>query len=168
MAFDVYVGLRRFLMVDPVDWGLEKPAIQARRIAARVAIAAAIGARIYPVKLPQKVTYPAMRLTVVTATAQNILNGPASYDAPLMQVDVWAREASGVTTFRTVRALGRAVRERLEAYSGDLTDDAQSPAVTVHAGISFVESSESYESDADGGVFRHLATYRIGHGVGAA
>jgi hypothetical protein len=89
---------------------------------ADTSIAALVGARIYPRKLPATVTMPSIVLTKISEVRYGSLRGPASLARPRVQVDSWATTQDGAV------ALGTLCRQRLEGYSGTWTD-AGSPAV---------------------------------------
>src|SRR4051812_32278487 len=88
------------------------------------AIAALVVARVYPIRLPQKATYPAITYRRVSGVRENVLRGPASLARPRMQVDAWG------VTHDDATALGALVRQRLENYVGTWSDGG-SPAVTT-------------------------------------
>lgn len=77
-------------------------------------VSALVGTRVYPRKLPQNVTYPAIRYQrISTARSQfRDLSGRAGYARPRFQIDCWAlSEAQCV-------ALAQAVYQRLEGFGG--------------------------------------------------
>lgn len=163
--FDIYNGLRQFLMTDPDDWGAASAEDQARRIAARQAIASLVTSRIYPRKLPQNSPTPSIVLSLVATRPASVLKGAASMDWTTFQIDAWVREESNISAFARVRTLGAAIRGRLEGYVGLLTDASTSPAGRAHASIEWLDARDGYETDAVGGLYRFSADIRIGHSV---
>lgn len=148
---DSYVVLRAFLLAD-------------------APVAALVGTRIYPVKLPQNVTYPAMTLLRVTNRPPTPLKGKASANYERFQIDCWVRETSGAASFTQVLALGAAVKARLEAYVGPMSDARTSPATVYQTSVLFDDERDFFESDVNGGYFRHSADYKLWsnvHGVAA-
>lgn len=143
---EIYRALRAFLLTDPV-------------------IAAAVGTRIYPVKLPQAVTYPAITILRVSASRANVLHGAASLARPRYQIDCWVRETTGVSAFTDAQDLGGAVRHRLEGYTGVMTDSSTSPPTDYHTGVTFDDERDLFDPDVNGGYHRHSADYFIWHGV---
>lgn len=143
---EIYRALRAFLLADAT-------------------IAAAVVTRIYPQKLPQGVTYPAITILRVSAIRANVLNGPASLARPRYQIDCWMWEKSSTTAYTDAQALGGAVRSRLEGYSGVMTDPATSPPTGYKTGVTFDDERDLFDPDVNGGFFRHSADYLIWHGV---
>jgi len=148
---DSYVVLRAFLLSD-------------------APVAALVGTRIYPVKLPQNVTYPAMTLLRVSSAPPTPLKGKTSLNHERIQIDCWVRETSGATPFTAALALGAAVRERLEGYVGPMSDTRTSPATVYTTAVQFADEREFFEADVNGGYYRHSADYLLWsnvHGVAA-
>jgi len=75
-------------------------------------VAAQISTRMYPARLPQGVTLPAIVYQRVSAMRLNDLSGPSGFARPRVQLDLWASTYSGVKT------LARVVRQALDGYSG--------------------------------------------------
>lgn len=120
------------------------------------AIAALVVARVYPLRLPQKPTLPAIVLTRVSGVRYQPLRGQASLARPRFQVDAWASTHDGAT------ALGALCRRRLEGYSGTWTDGA-SPATTIDVSVLFDGEQDLFEEEINGGLCRHSADYFIFH-----
>lgn len=123
---------------------------------ADAAIAALVGTRIYPLRLPQKPQLPAIVLLRVSDVRPPILRGQASVAQERFQVDAWA------TTFDGATALGTLCRRRLEGYSGTWSDGA-SPETTVDVAIQFESDRDLFEEEINGGLCRHSADYFIWH-----
>lgn len=134
---------------------------------ADAAIATAVGTRIYPVKLPQNVDFPAITIVRVSSSRANVLHGPASLARPRYQIDCWAQEVTGVAAFTVAQELGDAVRQRLEAYNGVMTDPSTSPPTDYHTGVTFDDERDLFDPDVNGGFHRHSADYFIWHAVHA-
>lgn len=132
---------------------------------ADAAIATAVGTRIYPQKLPQNATYPAITILRVSAIRLNVLHGKASLARPRYQIDCWMWEKSGISAFDVAQELGAAVRARLEGYTGVMTDPVTSPPTDYHTGVTFDDERDLFDPDVNGGYFRHSADYFIWHGV---
>lgn len=49
-----------------------------------------VSARIYPVRLPQEPTYPAITYQRISGGQENSFGGYATLENPRMQIDVWA------------------------------------------------------------------------------
>lgn len=145
---EIYRALRAFLLADAT-------------------IASAVGPRIYPQKLPQTVSYPAITILRVSAVRENVLKGKASLARPRYQIDCWVRETTGGTAFTTAQDLGGAVRARLEGYSGVMTDPTTSPPTDYQTGVTFDDERDLFDPDVNGGYFRHSADYFVWHGVHA-
>lgn len=143
---EIYRALRAFLLADAT-------------------IAAAVETRIYPIKLPQNATYPAITILRVSAIRANVLRGPASLARPRYQIDCWAWEKSSTTAFTDAQELGGAVRARLEGYTGVMTDPSTSPATDYHTGVTFDDERDLFDPDVNGGYFRHSSDYFLWHGV---
>lgn len=132
---------------------------------ADAAIATAVGTRIYPQKLPQNATYPAITILRVSAIRLNVLHGRASLARPRYQIDCWMQEKSGISAFDVAQALGGAVLARLEGYNGVMTDPVTSPPTDYHTGVTFDDERDLFDPDINGGFFRHSADYFIWHSV---
>lgn len=77
-------------------------------------VAALVGTRVYRNKLPEKVSYPAIRYQLISKpwAEHRTLEGPADYVKPRFQIDCWATEPDGELT------LAQAVFRALEGYHG--------------------------------------------------
>ena len=77
-------------------------------------VAALVGTRVYPLVLPQGVSYPAIRLQrISTARSQyRGLDGRAAYASPRMQIDAYA------LTHGQAIAVAQAVYQLLEGFYG--------------------------------------------------
>lgn len=120
------------------------------------AIVALVAARVWPLRLPQKPTLPAIVVTRVSDIRATPLRGSASVARPRVQVDCWAQSSDQAA------ALGALVRQRLENYDGQYTD-AASPATTVEIQTRYADGSDRFDEDINGGTCRHLAEYLVFH-----
>ena len=80
----------------------------------------ALGGRIYPLKLPQNVAYPAVVYQRLSTTRHPAFGRDATAVEPVIQVDVYGHQSAGYAAFHTV---ADAVRSALQRYSGgDILD----------------------------------------------
>ena len=80
----------------------------------------ALGGRIYPLKLPQNVAYPAVVYQRLSATRHHAFGRDATAVEPVIQVDVYGHQSAGYAAFLTT---ADAVRAALQRYSGgDILD----------------------------------------------
>ncbi len=125
------------------------------------AIAAIVDARIYPLRLPQKVDFSAHHGAIVLTRVDDIgqahLRGPNALSRARIQVDCYA------TLFDDATALGGLCRQRLDGYQGTWTDSA-SPAslIRVQAILADAES-DYYEEDILGGLCRQGTDYFVSY-----
>lgn len=138
--------LRTFILADP-------------------ALAAALGTRVYPIKLPQTVTYPAMTIQKISGSALAPLKGRASLARPRFQCDVWTREGDGNASAE-VQRIGQLLSDRLEGAVFTVQDEDVSPAEALIVALEFDNDQETYETDVEGGFFRYRADYFIHHQTG--
>lgn len=164
---EIFRALRTFLLADPAGFDALPVDERTRRDAARTAIVAAVGTRVYPVKLPQGALTPAIVITKITGHRVNVLNGPASLAWPRYQIDCWVRETTGATSYTTAQDIGGAVLARLEAYQGLMSDPSTSPVSQYRVGVVFDDAHDDFEPDVNGGYHRASADYFIWHGVSA-
>jgi hypothetical protein len=75
-------------------------------------IASLIGARIYPIVLPQGPTVPALTYHWVSIDEIYTMAGPSGLVVKRIQFDCWAE------TFKEVEALSDAIRLRIDGFSG--------------------------------------------------
>lgn len=121
------------------------------------AIAALVSGRVYTPILPQKVTYPAIQLQLISDVEGMHLRGPDGCSRSRVQVDCWA------LTRDAAFAVGRLCRQRLLGFSGTWTGDAStSPYGQLR--IMLVElqhGSEQFEQEVMGGMCRQTADYFV-------
>ncbi len=79
---------------------------------ADVTVTALAGVRMYPAKLPQNPTLPALVYQRIDTRRQHDLDGPDGLPRPRLQVTAWAANVSAAWE------LANAVRVRLDGYRG--------------------------------------------------
>ena len=82
------------------------------KLEAASAVTAICGTRIYPVKFPQSVTVPAIRINHIGAARVYTLSGAGGYVHDRFQIDSIAK------LYKDVVALAKSVRQELEAFKG--------------------------------------------------
>ena len=75
----------------------------------------ALGSRIYPLKLPQNVAYPAVVYQRISTIRRSAFGGDATAAEPVIQVDVYGHESAGYGAFWDT---ADAVRVALQRYRG--------------------------------------------------
>lgn len=125
---------------------------------ADTAIATAVGTRIGPAPPAQGSAYPQITMQMISNVQFPHLRqrGPGMAE-PRIQIDAWA------TTKAAVKQLGRAIQDRLQGFTGHLTDTSVSPPVAHRVWIRFETSEDLYEGDVNGGFWRRSSDYFIGH-----
>ena len=73
-----------------------------------------VSSRIYPMKLPQGPTMPAITYSRISGPRIETMAGPSGMAFPRVQVDSWA------STYAGVKALADAVRKALDGYRGTI------------------------------------------------
>jgi hypothetical protein len=86
-------------------------------LAADAAILALVGSRIYPLKLPQAPTLPALTYQKISGSRVTSLSGYSGLSHPRMQIDCWA------STYEQVKDVAAAVVTALDAYPGSIMND---------------------------------------------
>lgn len=76
------------------------------------AIAALVGARIYPSSLPDGVTYPALSFFMVSDLRDHTLSGPINLSRPRIQIDIWSSKKT------EMQKLSKLIRVALDGFSG--------------------------------------------------
>lgn len=104
------------------------------------AISAIIGAmpntRVYPVRLPQNPTLPAITYFRVSGQRVHASSGALGLSGPRMQIDCWA------TKYEDAHALAELVRKRIDGYRGPMGSE------TVQ-GVFFESERDLYEPEPD-------------------
>jgi len=113
------------------------------------AIAALVGARIYPALLPQPPTFPALTYQVVSGFRHTQMDGPPGVNRARLQIDCWA------ATYIGAEALADAVRLALDGFKGMV---GGSPGRLVQAAF-FASERDLYEPEPP--CYRRSADYLI-------
>jgi len=111
-------------------------------------VTALVGSRIYPLKLPQAATYPAITYQRVSGDRIRSLDGPSGLADPRIQLDLWDKTYSGV------KALADTVRGALDGFRGLMGTDNI-------GGVLLLSDSDFYEQGVE--VFRVIQDYSIWH-----
>lgn len=143
---DVLRALRAYVLADP-------------------AIAAQIGDRLWPSKLPQHPTLPAMTMKRISGVRFGTLRGRAGLARPRYQFDIWVREGTGSAAAQCQR-IGRLLLARLEGKNVQLADTSVSPPALRRFSFEFIDDEDIFEQDVDGGLHRHQADYYVFHHTG--
>jgi len=130
-----------------------------RIILADATIAAELGGRIYPLKLPQNSAYPAATLQLIATVRRPHLRGPGGLSAPLYQLDVWTQEKDAATGFKRARELAERIRQAIDGYTGILEDAPSGDRVRVS--VLFQDARDDFEPDVNGGYYRISTDYTI-------
>lgn len=121
---DIRVGLRAYLLGSG-------------------AIAALVGQRVYPIKLPQGITASSIVYTKISGLGDHHMQGPSGLARNRVQVDSWAATGDAAT------ALALLVKERLDGFHGSMLWGSNSPQASVTVrGIFFDNENEFYDDTA--------------------
>jgi hypothetical protein len=115
---------------------------------AQSGIAALIGTRVYPMKLPQSPTLPAITYQRVSGSRVQSLTGPSGMAHPRIQVDCWAASYDGA------KALAAEVQDDLDGYRGTM-------GTTRVGGVIVYGDRDWYEPDVD--IYRVTIDITIWH-----
>ena len=110
-------------------------------LAANGGVQAVIGTRIYPVLVPEDVTYPCASFQVISDVPEYLLDGTQGIGTTRIQVDTWSGGASNAT-YAAAKAAQVAIRAVLETFRGALPDGTQI------AGIFVANALDTFEQDA--------------------
>ena len=75
-------------------------------------ITALVSTRVYPLRMPQNATLPAVTFTRISGPRSHALSGPTGCGMARIQIDAWA------TTYASAKAVIDTVRSALDGYSG--------------------------------------------------
>lgn len=123
-------------------------------------VANLVGTHMYPLRLPQKPTLPALVYQRISGERIGQFKGLASAAEPRYQIDAWTDPNTGGVS--GALALGSAVRQALEGFTGTWSD-ADSPGVSAFVQVRFITERDQFEPDILGGLCRHSADYFIFH-----
>lgn len=108
------------------------------RLLATAGVATLVGARVYPVKLPQQAAgatwLPAVTCTVVSELRQNSFRGPIALPGTLFAIDCWGE------TYTSARALATQVRLALDGWQG--TSEGETVQASILEGQQDIFESE--------------------------
>jgi len=112
---DIRPALRAFLLADP-------------------AIAAAVGDRVYPLKMPQGVDAPSIVYQRISGQGDYHMQGASGLNRPRIQVGAWAQSID------TAAANALLVKNRLSGYQGNMG----SGAILVYVQAVFFDSERDF------------------------
>ncbi len=107
-------------------------------------------ARIYPLKLPQNPTLPAIVFTKISEQHVECMTGSAGLAMARIQFDCWAENKD------QAEDLSEALRQALQGYKGSMG------SVTVQ-GVHFMNEMDDFEQGIDD--FRIIVDFEIGYSV---
>lgn len=111
-------------------------------------LAALVEARVYPAKLPQGVTYPAVRYARISGPRARSHDGASGLATPRFQIDAWAK------TYSEAKAVAKQIRLAMDNFKGTVA------GVVIHA--AFLDSDRDlYDDKAE--VHAVSADYTIAH-----
>jgi hypothetical protein len=84
------------------------------------AVGALVGPNVYQLRLPQKVTLPAIRVQLVDEPSAYHLRGTDNLRRSRVQVDAFAAEASGTDPYAGAVAVADAIDAVLSGFRGEL------------------------------------------------
>jgi len=118
-------------------------------LGADAGVSAIVGARVYPMILPQSPTYPAITYTRNSVERSSVMEeGQIGFVSADIQVDAWAASYSGA------KALWQAIKDAVQNYQGLMGTTA------VHRAM-IVGDLDAYEPDV--GAYRCSMTLSIWH-----
>jgi len=117
------------------------------RLAADGTISGLVSTRIYPLKLPQNPTYPAIVFRRISGPRLRHITGASGRGDGRIQIDSWA------TTYTGAQTLAAAVRASLHGYIGLLT--------TLKVAITLANEIDDYDEDAE--KYRVIQDYTLAH-----
>lgn len=97
-----------------------------------------VGNRIYPVKMPKNVIYPAITLQIITGLREHLMGSDSNLIATSVRATSWAR------TFDSAKQVINQVKEALQDYSGTMAD-----SVVVQRIFTESDQAELYDVKED-------------------
>lgn len=110
--------------------------------------------RIYPGALPQSASYPAVRISPVTASPVEDMDGGNALENTSVQVDAYARTSS------VAKSLADAIRKAMNDNRTTTILGTDISSITRTTGIAFVENPDE---GTDQPLHRHMAEFSIWH-----
>lgn len=130
---------------------------------ANQAIATRVATRVYPLRLPQKATMPAIVLTRIDEIGEAHLRGPNALARARIQLDAWA------STFDAAVALGDLCAQRLDGFQGTWSDAGSPPSEIRVQAILQDDARDLFEEEILGGLCRQSTDYLVLYApIGAA
>lgn len=114
---------------------------------AHIGISALVGARIYPLILPQNPTLPAITYQRIDARVYNLLDGASSKDIEWFQIDCWG------SSELSADAVAAQVDACFRRFSGLLGDDLHVAGIGIEGKTDFHEP--------ENGIYRVMVEVRI-------
>lgn len=99
-----------------------------------------VGARLFPIKLPQGTTADSIVYNRISGAGDYHLQGLSGFANNRIQIDAWAPTADKAT------ALADLIRDRIDGYRGEMGTDSP-PSITVH-GVFMADQREDYDEEA--------------------
>lgn len=121
------------------------------RLTGFAGLAALVGARVYPLELPQAPTYPAVSYARVSGEREHGMTEDHGMAHPRIQVDSWA------TSYAGCLAVARQVRLALQRWADAATD----PAVLDSFLDNEIDTIEDVISGSEQRIFRRMQDYFI-------
>lgn len=112
-----------------------RPALRAFLLA-DAGIAAVVGARVYPIKIPQGVNLACIVYTRISGRGDYHHGGPSGLAMPRFQIDAWAPTGDAAT------ALANLIKDRINGYRGVMGTD---PASVTVQGVFLLDEREDYD-----------------------
>ena len=111
------------------------------------------GYRIYPISIPQKAAFPAVRITTVAVEPSDTKTEASTLDAIRVQIDSYA------FSMLTAQQLDEAVRLAIDRYRGSVTVAGTGGATYFVDGVRFESRNETMETEKD--IFRISTDYQV-------
>lgn len=102
-----------------------------------------VGTRVYPVKLPQDPTVPAMTYQWISGERHHAASGAVGLASPRIQFDCWAK------TYLEAESMLEALRKRLDGFSGTAGASKIQGAFFETERDSYEDASRLYGRSAD-------------------
>lgn len=122
-------------------------------------LSALVGTRIYPVKLPQNVSLPAVTYQKISGHRVHAMQTDPGYASPRFQISCWAVDSATESGYDIVKAVAEQARAALQDYRGTM---GGAGGVVVDA-VFLDDENDFYEDAARQGVFHVAQEYIIWH-----
>ena len=119
-------------------------------LGASAPVAAIVGDRVHPWRLPERPVFPAIVYQVIGRPHEYAHDGPAKLSTPVLQLSLWGGSGDGAVL--DVIELSERVRELLGGFAGDLGGGARV------AGLMLIDERDDVEPDT--GWFRKIQDWR--------